>query len=67
VHGRGPLAAVGPAPTAAAVRAARPIQPAQPREPRVKVHHILLLLWIIVFTFWLVKQFKDYNERKGRK
>ena len=33
----------------------------------MKVYQILLILWIIVFTFWLVKQFKDYHERKGRK
>jgi flagellar biogenesis protein FliO len=29
----------------------------------LKVHHILFLLWIIVFAGWLVKQFSDANKR----
>jgi hypothetical protein len=32
-------------------------------EHAVKVHHILFLLWGIVFAFWLVKQFSDHNKR----
>jgi flagellar biogenesis protein FliO len=29
----------------------------------LKVHHILFLLWIIVFAGWLAKQFSDSNKR----
>jgi positive regulator of sigma E activity len=29
----------------------------------VKVHHILFILWGIVFAFWLVKQFAESNKR----
>jgi hypothetical protein len=32
----------------------------------VKVHHILFILWFIVFIFWMAKQFKAHNKRKGR-
>jgi hypothetical protein len=30
----------------------------------VKVHHILFIAWVIVFAFWLARQFKAYNKRK---
>lgn len=36
-------------------------------ERTVKVYQILFLVWGIVFAFWLVRQFSDHNERKGRK
>lgn len=29
----------------------------------MKVHHILFLIWGVVFAFWLVKQFSDANKR----
>lgn len=35
-------------------------------ERVVQVHHILFLIWGIVFAFWLVKQFSDYNERDDK-
>jgi hypothetical protein len=30
----------------------------------VEVHHILFLLWVIVFVFWAARQFNRYNKRK---
>lgn len=35
----------------------------------MKVHHIILLVWAIVFAMWLIKQFSDANKRseKARK
>jgi hypothetical protein len=33
----------------------------------LKVHHILFLVWGIVFAFWLVKQFSDSNKRNEDK
>jgi hypothetical protein len=36
------------------------------QEHPVKVHHILFLVWIIVFAFWMTKQFSDYNKKKER-
>jgi hypothetical protein len=33
----------------------------------MKVHHILFLLWLIVFVGWAAKQFKDHNRRNGYK
>lgn len=32
----------------------------------MKVHHIILLLWVIVFVFWAVKQVAESNRRKER-
>jgi len=32
----------------------------------VKVHHILFILWGIVFAFWLAKQFAASNKRNER-
>jgi hypothetical protein len=32
----------------------------------VQVHHILFLIWGIVFAFWLAKQFSDYNDRSDK-
>ena len=32
----------------------------------MKVHHILFLIWGIVFVFWLVKQFSDHNKRTDK-
>jgi flagellar biogenesis protein FliO len=45
----------------------RETTPTDNLELSVKVYQILLILWLIVFAFWLVKQFKDHHERKGRK
>jgi hypothetical protein len=36
-------------------------------ERPVKVHHILFIIWGIVFAFWLVKQFSDHNKRSEDK
>jgi hypothetical protein len=36
-------------------------------EIYMEVHHILLLVWVIVFAFWLPKQFAEYNKRTERK
>jgi hypothetical protein len=33
----------------------------------MKVHHILFLLWIVVFAGWMAKQFSDSNKRNDRK
>lgn len=33
----------------------------------MKVYQILLLLWVIVFAFWLVKQFTRSNTKYDRK
>ena len=33
----------------------------------MKVHHILFLVWGIVFAGWLMRQFAEYNRSKGRK
>jgi positive regulator of sigma E activity len=30
----------------------------------MEVHHILFLLWGIVFAFWLVRQFSENNKRR---
>lgn len=30
----------------------------------MKVHHVIFLLWGVVFVFWLARQFADYNRRK---
>ena len=32
----------------------------------MKVHHILFIVWGIVFAFWLAKQFRDSNERQDK-
>jgi flagellar biogenesis protein FliO len=29
----------------------------------VKVHHIILLVWFIIFAGWLVRQFSEHNKR----
>jgi positive regulator of sigma E activity len=33
----------------------------------VKVHHILFIVWGIVFAFWLVRQFSEANKRDDEK
>lgn len=33
----------------------------------MEVHHILFIVWGIVFAFWLVKQFSDHNKRSEDK
>lgn len=33
----------------------------------MEVHHILFILWGIVFAFWLVKQFSESNKRNDDK
>ena len=40
--------------------------PANLQEHRVKVYQILFLVWIIVFAFWVVKQFSDHNKRSEK-
>lgn len=32
----------------------------------MKVYQIILLLWVIVFAYWLVRQFSNHNKRIGR-
>jgi hypothetical protein len=32
----------------------------------MKVHHIILLLWVIVFAFWAFNQVAESNRRKDR-
>ena len=32
----------------------------------MKVHHVILLVWAIVFAAWLMKQFSDANRRAER-
>jgi hypothetical protein len=32
----------------------------------VKVHHILFLLWIVVFAGWAMKQIARHNEREEK-
>jgi positive regulator of sigma E activity len=35
----------------------------------MKVHHILFIVWFIVFAFWIARQFarsnKKYDEKSG--
>jgi flagellar biogenesis protein FliO len=38
----------------------------QPEQP-LKVHHILFIIWFIVFIAWMFKQFSDHNKRRDRK
>lgn len=33
----------------------------------MEVHHILLLLWVIVFAFWFVKQMAASNRKMDKK
>ncbi len=33
----------------------------------MKVYHIILLVWAIVFAFWVVRQFANHNKRTERK
>lgn len=33
----------------------------------MKVYQILFIVWIIVFAFWMVRQFSNYNKSKDRK
>jgi hypothetical protein len=35
-------------------------------EAVVTVVNILFILWVIVFAFWLVRQFSDYNDRTDK-
>jgi len=32
----------------------------------MKVHEILFIAWIIVFAFWLARQFAEYNKRRDK-
>lgn len=36
------------------------------QERSVKVVNILFILWIIVFAFWLARQFREYNKRTDK-
>jgi len=33
----------------------------------LKIHHVLLMLWIIVFVLWLYEQLRKSNERLRKK
>jgi hypothetical protein len=33
----------------------------------MKVHHILFLLWLVVFTGWAIKEVRAHNRRQGYK
>lgn len=44
----------------------KPDRPLFPLESIVPVHHILLILWVVVFAFWLGRQFSEYNRRRDR-
>ncbi len=33
----------------------------------MKVYHIILLVWAIIFAFWVVRQFANHNKRTERK
>lgn len=33
----------------------------------MKVHHIIFIIWAIVFAFWVVRQFAQYNKDRERK
>jgi hypothetical protein len=33
-------------------------------ERAMEVYQIVILLWVVVFGLWVVKQFGDYNKRK---
>ena len=33
-------------------------------ERALKVYHIIFLIWVIVFVFWGVRQFKEHNKKK---
>jgi hypothetical protein len=35
-------------------------------ERHVKVHHILFIIWGIVFAFWLARQFSEHNKRTDK-
>lgn len=30
----------------------------------MKVHHLLFLIWGVVFVFWMARQFAAHNRRK---
>jgi hypothetical protein len=30
----------------------------------MKVHHILFIVWGVVFAMWLLRQFANYNKEK---
>jgi flagellar biogenesis protein FliO len=32
----------------------------------VKVYQLLFLVWVVVFAFWLVRQFSEHNKRTDR-
>ena len=32
----------------------------------MEVYQILLLIWVIVFAFWLPRQFREHNKRTDR-
>ncbi len=32
----------------------------------MEVHHILFIVWGIVFAFWLAKEFSRYNEGEDK-
>jgi hypothetical protein len=32
----------------------------------LKVHHILFILWVIVFAGWLARQFREHNRRTDK-
>jgi positive regulator of sigma E activity len=32
----------------------------------MEVYQILFIVWVIVFAFWLARQFKEHNDRTDR-
>jgi hypothetical protein len=32
----------------------------------VPVYQILIILWVVMFAFWLVGQFREHNRRRDR-
>ena len=42
------------------------LPPHHPPESTVPVYQILLILWVVVFAFWLGRQFSEYNRRRDR-
>jgi uncharacterized membrane protein YccF (DUF307 family) len=37
------------------------------RESAVEVYQVLLLMWVIVFGWWIARQFSEYNKRTEKK
>jgi hypothetical protein len=33
----------------------------------VEVYQVLLLMWVVVFGWWIARQFAEYNKRTEKK